>query len=509
MGKIEDLINNKGENYIFPFFWQHGEDEATLRKYMEVIYQANCHAVCVESRPHPDFCGPKWWRDMDVILDEARKRGMKVWILDDSHFPTGYANGALRNAPDHLRRQSIYTKSIAVKGKKKYRTNISKLVKRVPTTAMWKMIGSTMNKGADTFDDDCVLDVSVKLSGMEKPKSIPYKVRKDIIEIELPENIQKLYITFLTRNVGIHRQYMNMMSHDSCKLLLDDVYEPHYEHYKDDFGTTIAGFFSDEPELGNGVYFTNQVKIGNDFDMPWSIELEEGMREELGKDWRAYMPLLYDDSFSDELVSKTRLTFMNQVTRLVEKNFSYQIGNWCKEHGVEYIGHIIEDNNQHCRTGASLGHYFRALSGQDMAGIDNIGGQVIPYEEDAPAEGLFQWIGGRDGEFYHYCLGALGASYAAIDPKKKGRCMCEIFGNYGWPEGPRMEKYLVDHFMVQGVNRFVPHAFSPKAYPDKDCPPHFYANGHNPQYRAFGKLMAYTNRVCSLISDGKAVCDVR
>ena len=44
---------------------------------------------------------------MDVILDEARKRGMQVWILDDSHFPTGFANGAVKTAPDALCRQSI------------------------------------------------------------------------------------------------------------------------------------------------------------------------------------------------------------------------------------------------------------------------------------------------------------------------------------------------------------------------------------------------------------------
>lgn len=47
---------------------------------------------------------------MDVILDEARKRGMKVWILDDSHFPTGYANGAMAGKPDELCRQSICCK---------------------------------------------------------------------------------------------------------------------------------------------------------------------------------------------------------------------------------------------------------------------------------------------------------------------------------------------------------------------------------------------------------------
>lgn len=61
--------------------------------------------------------------------------------------------------------------------------------------------------------------------------------------------------------------------------------------------------------------------------------------------------------------------------------------------------------------------------------------------------------------------------------------------------------------MIRGINHFVPYAFSPKEYPDKDCPPHFYANGHNPQYRAFGCVMNYMNRICALISGGKPVID--
>lgn len=43
---IEALLKGKGENYIFPFFWQHGEDEETLRKYMKVIYDCGIGAVC-------------------------------------------------------------------------------------------------------------------------------------------------------------------------------------------------------------------------------------------------------------------------------------------------------------------------------------------------------------------------------------------------------------------------------------------------------------------------------
>ena len=95
---INELLNNHQGNYIFPFFWQHGEDEETLREYMQAIYEAGIRSVCVECRPHPDFCGPKWWQDMDVILDEARRRGMNVYILDDDHFPTGHANGSIENA---------------------------------------------------------------------------------------------------------------------------------------------------------------------------------------------------------------------------------------------------------------------------------------------------------------------------------------------------------------------------------------------------------------------------
>ena len=49
---IERILNDQHENYILPFFWQHGEDEDTLRDYMRAIDEANIGAVCVESRPH-------------------------------------------------------------------------------------------------------------------------------------------------------------------------------------------------------------------------------------------------------------------------------------------------------------------------------------------------------------------------------------------------------------------------------------------------------------------------
>lgn len=80
--------------------------------------------------------------------------------------------------------------------------------------------------------------------------------------------------------------------------------------------------------------------------------------------------------------------------------------------------------------------------------------------------------------------------------------MCEVFGAYGWAEGLKLMKWLLDHMLVNGINYFVPHAFSMKDFPDPDCPPHFYARGMNPQFPYFKNLMEYCNRVSHLISNG-------
>ena len=62
------------ERYIFPFLWMRGEDENVLRTELEKIREAKIQAVCLEARPHPEFAGDGWWHDLDIVLDEAKKR---------------------------------------------------------------------------------------------------------------------------------------------------------------------------------------------------------------------------------------------------------------------------------------------------------------------------------------------------------------------------------------------------------------------------------------------------
>lgn len=503
--KIQKVLEGKGGNYIFPFFWQHGESEDVLREYMEMIHRSNIGAVCIESRPHPDFCGEGWWHDMDIILDEARKYDMKVWILDDSHFPTGYANGAMKDQPDELCRQSLCCRKLRVETGSTLHLTAEQI--RHPAPFEKNMAEQyVLSEPMRVFDDDRLLTVCARNALSGQVTDLTGLVKDDCLDWAAPEGEWTVYILHLSRNYGYHRDYINMMDRRSCRVLIDAVYEPHYAHYQKDFGKTIAGFFSDEPELGNGHLYDIDDPYGGMHDYPWSAELEQELQMRLGTEYALKLTLLWENNAPAEETARLRCIFMDTVTSLVQKDFSGQIGSWCKDHGVEYIGHLIEDDNHHSRTGSSLGHYFRGLSGQDMAGIDDIGGQVFPQGENINY--FHNIFAHRNGEFYHYLLGKLADSAAAIQPHKRGRAMCEIFGNYGWSEGVRLEKYLIDHFLVRGINHFVPHAFSAKEYPDPDCPPHFYAHGNNPQFRHFGCLMAYTNRLCELLNEGRHIAPV-
>lgn len=492
---IQDLLHGEGDNYILPFFWQHGETEDVLREYMQVINDCGIGAVCVEARPHPDFVGPGWWKDLDVIIDEARHRGMKVWILDDAHYPTGQAAGVMKDADDRLCKQFVMAERTDVCGPiPSVQLDIREMMKHVPDSAK------------RVFDDEsCLAVVAGRLEnetyiGKDTVLLTPY-INDGELEWDVPEGMWRIFVIYKTRNGGGRPHYINVLDEESCRVQIDAVYEPHYARYKDDFGKTIAGFFSDEPEFGNTPGYNLDESIGKRImPLPWNKDMPDMLEERLGEDYLSLLPALWCDMGDANLSAKIRYAYMDTVTCLVSRAFSEQLGNWCEDRGVAYIGHIIEDNNQHSRLGCSLGHYFRSMKGQHMSGIDDIGGQVLPGGENHSRVSMMGY--GGDGEFYHFILGKLGSSFAHIDPRKKGRAMCEIFGAYGWNTGVRQMKYLADHFLVNGINHYVPHAFSPKEFPDPDCPPHFYAHGHNPQYRFFQSLMKYLNRICHIFHNG-------
>jgi len=496
MNRLEEVLRGEGANYIVPLLWQRGEGEAVIREEMARVDASGIGAVCVEARPHPDFLGPQWWRDFDVIMDEARSRGMRVWVFDDDHFPTGHAAGAMEHAPAELRRLYLKEHHIDAIGPQE---NASFLIRpwfldfRRPTSSGGRLIAAIAARRAQ--GSDALTGEFVDLTA---------HVRDDVLYWDVPEGYWRVFLLVVSPTGGSerHQDYINMLLPESVRVLIDTVYVPFYERYEADFGRTFAGFFSDEPGFYNDQQvFTYESKLGKaGVHLPWCSGLLEQLGAAFEGDYRTHLPLLWCDG--GPLTSAVRYTYMDVVSQRYAQHFTGQIGDWCRDHGVEYIGHVIEDNGAHARLGCGAGHYFRALWGQDMAGLDVVLWQLVPGYDAGPYDGP---TGSTEGAFFHYGLAKLGSSLAHIDPKKKGRALCEVFGAYGWREGLKLIKWITDHMLVRGVNYMMPHAFSQAEFPDRDCPPHMYARGKNPQYRYYGELNRYTNRICHLLSGGRHV----
>lgn len=499
--KIKECLSNGHHSYILPFLWLHGEPKERVREEMLAIKNSGIREFCAESRPYKKFCRDEWWDDFGYILKTARELDMGVWLLDDRAFPTGYANGYLEKEENaHLRK---------------------KLIREIQIEALGPTKGASFFVGGRVFEGESVVSITaMPYENGETGERLDFLRAVDLTDNlngsmlywDVPKGNWRVCVTVLTR-IFEHRDdrffyYIDMLSKMSCHAMIDAIYEPHYQHFKEYFGNTFKGFFSDEPGFLN-VLDTYENKLGiMGSSYPFGEELIEEMVKNTGLDKKQLyllLPALWEDMGTASSIM--RIHYMDAATKLYRENFSYQLGNWCRDHGVMYIGHVIEDMGAHTRLGYGSGHYFRALDGQDMGGIDIVLMQDIPGIPNNIHRAPLADGGAADPAFFRYTLPKLASSHAHIQPLKKDRAMCEIFGAFGWAEGLPFMKGLADIMLASGINYFVPHAFSPKEE-DEDCPPHFYNGGKNVEYPLFGKLMGYMGRCAHALSGGKHRADV-
>ncbi len=474
---------------IFPFLWHHGENNEAILKEIEKIYECGIRAFCVESRPHPDFCGPQWWEDMGFILREAQKRNMRVWLLDDKHYPSGYANGAV-----------AYRKELQ-------QTNVMLTYMDVCGPTACAKILLTLDKKEEKLVGVFAFPSNGRTIDFYGGIDLTNSVHDNVLYWDIPRGHYRIFAVYKTKECA-EWNFIDILNPKSTALMIEEIYQPHYEHFSEYFGSTFVGFFSDEPRFGNGVAYDCQtetiwVKRGLGIlgmAYPWNDEIISALGI---KDMRVLVSLWHNLEIPE--CAQFRVKYMNYLTDKFAENFSGMLGKWCAEHGVMYSGHIIEDEGAHAITCCSAGHYFKATIGQSIAGIDVVYNQIdVDFIDDTHANTTaLPYI---NDKFSNFVLAKLASSAANLDKKKEGRALCEIFGAFGWGESIAKMKKLVDFMLVRGINHFIPHAFNP-FIEDEDSPPYFYCGGLNPQYDSFKTLSAYMLEMSEIFNGGKT--DIR
>ena len=215
-----------------------GAEKSALEGEIDSIYNNNIRAFIVESRTHLDFCGEGWWRDMDIVLNKAKALGMRVWVLDDKHYPTGFANDKFSEHPE-LTQWHIAARNADIIGCKSGRLRVGCLPEdRLLFAAAYPYKGNNIDYTSPVF--------------------LTSAFENNFLYFDLPEKPYRVVTIWKTRDGG-RNDRMDLINPASVQLLIDVVYEPHYARYKELFGNTFAGFFSDEPGFYND-YNDNALK---------------------------------------------------------------------------------------------------------------------------------------------------------------------------------------------------------------------------------------------------------
>lgn len=483
---FDNLLGAKHDYHAGSYMLHGDESREAFIWHLDAMEQLNIRTFCFESRIHPDYCGPRYWEDMEFLLNECKQRGLHAWLMDDLHCPSGNANDRFLTNPEYADQLpwEIRETHVDVCG---------------PVTG-----GHVMSQCWLEHESERILAIvackhvpdSHLLSG--ETVDLTANQHDGLVSFDLGEGVWRIFFLIQTRQNVL--PFCDKLRASSTDVYIKEVYEPLYAHLKKYFGNTLLGFFNDEPAFHNNHTMSYITDTGTECaQYPWGDWLLEGLRERYGSQmWGALVGLWYE--YAGQLSQELRVVYMDLLSQAYYKNYIARLAHWCHSHGIRLMGHILEDNHAHAKTGYGCGHFFRAIGDMDMSGIDNVLHQLIPGMTQCSHRACSTFRHGNN-EFYHYYLAKLGASFAHVDPRKHGITMCEIFGAYGYAEGTRMMKYIADHMLVRGANYFVTSSFA-ATEGALDCPPMHVAGGKNPLFPYTSDIMEYMNRVAYLLSDG-------
>ncbi|MBE0535126.1 MAG: hypothetical protein IH624_05600 [Phycisphaerae bacterium] len=440
-----------------PLFWLHGdESKERLEMYVEKVAEGGNGSFTAESRPHSDWLGEGWYRDLEICLAAAKKHDLKMWIFDEMWWPS---QGVAGKVPGRYATKKMATSAVEVAGPTKWRGEGYGGERYIAAVA-----GRVAADGK--IDGGSLVDMAGHITD-------------GVLAWDVPEGTWRImkFTHVQGPPLGQNGQLsVDGASRDCVDWFIETVYQPHYDRFKEDFGMWIPGFFYDEPETRGD----------------WGTELNATLAE-WGVDWKkAYVA--YKFELSGEKQAAAKYQYLDAFAETWGRTMYGTLTAWCEERGVKSIGHFMEHGSLYLHPEFCAGDMMRLQKYSSMGGIDAVFKQFIMGRKRV----------GHDDPMWQ--TPKLGSSISHVYGKPDDVAMVEIFGARGQDLTYPEMKWWIDHMQVSGINFTIPHSFNPRAPYDTDCPPYFYNGGHEPRWPLYRVLADYSSRLTLLLTGGRHVC---
>lgn len=248
--------------------------------------------------------------------------------------------------------------------------------------------------------------------------------------------------------------YIDVLNPKAVDTFIETTYNQYWKRFKDSFGSTILGFFTDEPGLYNNFagFDTNSL--------PWSDALATFFHQRYGYELESVLENIWGEKGAQTI--EARVHFWETISLLYQKSFFQKIQCWCHERGVAFIGHVLAEESL-VDTVKTQGNFFTTMEFLDFAGYDllnRLGPEtVIAAKLANSASKLFNLYGVN----------------------------AETFGMFGYELTEEEMRRVADWQIKMGLDVLIPHAMYYSLREDRynDCPPSLFEDKYWKGFKEF------------------------
>ncbi len=411
---IEEIRNNSYEYGSIPFWsWNDKLNKEDLIRQIHDMKRLGMKGFFMHARSglETEYLSDEWYDCINACIAEAKKLNMEAWSYDENGWPSGFAGGKLLTCDENYAHWLDY-------------------------------------QVIDHFDPEA-LAVYI----LQDNKCTRVKGDCDVKE----------YHTIYRR---ADSSYVDTMNPRIAKEFIESTYEDYKKRCGDEFGKSMPGFFTDEPQYYRWHTVWSDMML-TEFEPRYSYDVLEGL-----------LALFVDYEGSEEF----RFDYYKLCNELFTENFIKIIYEWCEENGAQITGHAIEE---------------KFLAGQMWCC-----GGIMPFYEYMSVPGVDYLGKGAGNDISHKQVGSVAAQMG------RKKVMSEMFACCGWDITPMRLRLIAEHQYYGGVNFMCQHLYpvSIRGQRKRDYPA-FYSE-HSTWQSALKEFNEYFNNLGYTLSRGEEKTDI-
>jgi hypothetical protein len=381
--------------------WDGAITEEVINRDLDAFQAKGIHVVTIEAGygMSAPYLSPGWFETIKRAVEQARLRGMRVWIVDEGKYPSGFAGGKFSAERPDLRMQAL------VVGERIPVAAGETLTRQLPAEA----VGALAVNQAD--ESSQILDIG---SGelRWRPPAGKWEVR--IVQHEFRSSPTRA-ANNPTRGKDTKNSLENYLDPAATRQFIAWTHEQYQKCVGEEFGKTVLGFRGDEPDYSiEGI--------------PWTPAIFATFEQRKGYDVRPYVAGFFAPHPTDEQ-RRARADYWDVWSDMFRDGFFRPQGDWCAANGVEYLVHLNHEE-QMMSLVRSEGDFFKDMRYVQVPGIDAIWHQIWP---------------GQTSDFPKY---ASSAAHVFGRP----RAFTESFAAYRPAPNLEQARWIMNQQYVRGIN---------------------------------------------------------